>query len=489
MNKNKILSLAMAGAIMFSTAAADEIIKFEEKSSTIVKELENTKTLYITNREELSDAISGGVLVTAEGSGLLTIGSEGIDEEEQALIEGADEVYIIGGPVRVPQRFENFGNFQYRFSGQSRFETAVEIANHLGTDRDLVIVNGYNYVDSITSTSMLALENRNVLLVGKDSIHPATKAYLEAHGAGKDLIFVGGENSISSQVKEEALKLISSEKTVEESTLAGADRYETSLKIAQRNPEDSNLVLANGYDFEMAINAVNFFDEAQTTLLASSENKDQILEAYKQSHNPAKVYSIGDPGAWVQEDLGDEEPVTETNQDQPAEEVKEDTLESANPGASLSGQTTPLEEETEELTETKAPLEETKEEIVEPIAPEPSPAERFIAEALKMEGWAYSQSMRNAQGYADCSSLVNRALINSGLTEDKRNLTSHTIWSDPRFTQISFDDLKPGDVLHSPGHLAIFMGEGRVFEAKTWGVPAGYGTYAYRGWNGAFRIK
>ena len=49
--------------------------------------------------------------------------------------------------------------------------------------------------------------------------------------------------------------------------------------------------------------------------------------------------------------------------------------------------------------------------------------------------------------------------------------------------------MKPGDILHSPGHLAIFMGNGKVFEAKTWGVPAGYGSYAYRGWDSVFRIS
>lgn len=434
MKGKNIISLAVATSVIFSGAMATEITDFAEDSSAIVSSMDRSD-IYIADRRQLADALTGGVLMAENGGSLLTIDPENLTEEERLIIENAENLYILGGESRISKEYENFGNFAGRYSGTSRYETAVKVAENLGTDRGIIIVNGQSYVDATSSVPTAALEDRNVLLAGENDVPEATRTYLEEHGRGKDIIFVGGTASLSPQVKEEVLSIVGSESNPEELTIAGEDRYETTLLAAKRAPEGSNPVLLDGYNIEMALNSANFYDKAPVALLVNDENHENIVNSYSESHLPTTIYTIG--------------------------QVSDD--------------------QAEEVVAEEAPVEEV---ATEPI----NSAQVFIDAALEMQGWMYSQSMRNAQGYADCSSLVNRALINSGLTEDKRNLTSHTIWSDPRFTQISFDDLKPGDVLHSPGHLAIYMGDGQVFEAKDWGIPAGYGNYANRGWDAAFRI-
>src|SRR5699024_6497763 len=132
-------------------------------------------TIYISDRRELADGLTGGVLSMETGGSLLTINPENLDSEEQELINNAENIYILGGTSRISEDFENLANFRGRFSGSDRFETAVNVAEELGTDRPLTIVNGINYVDAITSTPMSALENRNILLVESNNIPQSTR--------------------------------------------------------------------------------------------------------------------------------------------------------------------------------------------------------------------------------------------------------------------------------------------------------------------------
>lgn len=106
-----------------------------------------------------------------------------------------------------------------------------------------------------------------------------------------------------------------------------------------------------------------------------------------------------------------------------------------------------------------------------------SKVERFITAALKYKGDKYSQPKRMERGYSDCSSLIYKALRDSGLLDSKQ--TTRTISTkymrdgDPRFKQIPESQLKRGDILwgqdNTPqygGHVAIYLGEGKTLEAR-----------------------
>jgi hypothetical protein len=112
----------------------------------------------------------------------------------------------------------------------------------------------------------------------------------------------------------------------------------------------------------------------------------------------------------------------------------------------------------------------------------------FLNEAFKMKGWTYSQERRWDYGYADCSSLVIRAMINSGITKNTSNLTTHTIASDSRFYEIPMSQAKRGDILWYEGHMEIYMGGNSTFGAFRPGKPAGFGSNISR-FTKAYRIK
>lgn len=122
--------------------------------------------------------------------------------------------------------------------------------------------------------------------------------------------------------------------------------------------------------------------------------------------------------------------------------------------------------------------------------------ERFIEAALKYMGDAYSQLKRMDKGFSDCSSLIYKGLIDSKLLDNSQTTrTISTLYmkdGDPRFKLIDMKDLERGDILWGgdfvngkwSGHVAIYMGNGKTFEAVKAGVKhmtnRPYFTRAYR---------
>lgn len=89
----------------------------------------------------------------------------------------------------------------------------------------------------------------------------------------------------------------------------------------------------------------------------------------------------------------------------------------------------------------------------------------LLSFALSKEGSKYSQANRFGKDTFDCSSLVLRSMRAIGLDSTGDNLTSRSIHSDPRFTEISRNALSPGDILWKNGHVAIYTGGNGTIEA------------------------
>lgn len=125
--------------------------------------------------------------------------------------------------------------------------------------------------------------------------------------------------------------------------------------------------------------------------------------------------------------------------------------------------------------------------------------EKFIEAALKYNGDKYSQLKRMDKGFSDCSSLIYKGLRDSNLLDNSQ--TTRTISTkymgadnprDPRFKLIEMKDLQRGDILWGgsyvngswSGHVAIYLGNGKTFEAVKAGVQhmtnRPYFTRAYR---------
>lgn len=128
--------------------------------------------------------------------------------------------YIIGGVNSVPSNFranhyENFDGTWYsidsRIAGKNRYETAVKIADSIelftnGIVQTVIIVDGENYPDALSSGLVASRTNGAVLLTQPNKLNEDTAKYIKDNNI-KNIIIVGGEKSVSRNVENELKKL------------------------------------------------------------------------------------------------------------------------------------------------------------------------------------------------------------------------------------------------------------------------------------------
>ncbi len=434
--------------------------------------------VFVATKKSFADALSGGVLAGEQGGALL-FAEDALDAETQALADSAKEVVILGGENAVSMDVEaSIKTPVRRIYGLSRFDTTVAIAKELGTERNLVVVNARNFADALSATPLSLYEDRNILLTDQDVLPTATKEYLLNYGKGKDILFIGGELSISQQVKEEIYDAADLDPSlIAEHTLAGASRYDTSLAVARRFGSETSLIVADGENFTDALSASTLAAAKNSPVLLLREDHASLLTEYLKE-KPVNDLTI----------LGGSEAIHPTTVQKAVAAAKGVTDPSSLSVIDEEGQlvhlSAPIEEQTPESESTPE-----ENEAKEPPAKETVSARTsFIEAALTMEGFRYSQARRMSEGYADCSSLVLRAMQKSGVQSSKKNLTSSSISSDSRFYSISKSELEPGDILWRSGHLAIYMGAGKTFEARGSKSRVGYFSMGNR-FSRYYRIK
>ena len=97
---------------------------------------------------------------------------------------------------------------KYRFAGQDRYKTAVEIAkaykNLLKMDIDtIVLASGEDYPDALCAGPLASSKNAAILLTNSKTLNEDTREYIKSNTNIKNIIIVGGEKSISSSVEDE----------------------------------------------------------------------------------------------------------------------------------------------------------------------------------------------------------------------------------------------------------------------------------------------
>lgn len=86
---------------------------------------------------------------------------------------------------------------------------------------------------------------------------------------------------------------------------------------------------------------------------------------------------------------------------------------------------------------------------------------RIAAAAMNHRDEKYSQARRWQKGYSDCSSFVGKALKDAGIEPPGGSVTgSYMTWS--KLRTVSRSQIQAGDILVSPGHVAIALSSGQA---------------------------
>jgi putative cell wall-binding protein len=169
------------------------------------------------------------------------------------------KVYLWGNDGSFVQR--NFTPEFHRLAGATRIETAVEISKQgfpskAGT---AVIAASHDYPDVLCGVPLAQALRAPVLLSSAGALDPAVTAELARLDVGA-VVILGGDRAVSAGV-ESALRNLTNSRgaKLKVSRIAGADRYDTSAKIAQRVVElrgaPARVILASGESFADALAA------------------------------------------------------------------------------------------------------------------------------------------------------------------------------------------------------------------------------------------
>jgi len=115
-----------------------------------------------------------------------------------------------------------------RLSGDTRYETAIDISNEGWSKADTVILAcGENYPDALAGTALSKAYNAPILLTKKDTLDAKVLAELQRLGA-KNVIILGGTAAVSQQIEDNLARSYSVTR------LGGANRNGTAAMVAAK---------------------------------------------------------------------------------------------------------------------------------------------------------------------------------------------------------------------------------------------------------------
>lgn len=193
-----------------------------------------------------------------------------------------------------------------RIAGQDRIETAIGIAQKGWDTTETVILCELNdYPGSIAAAPYAASLDAPILLTGGQKLDSRVVDELERLQPQK-AILIGGEALLATAIVEKLENL-----GIETERIGGANRYATSVLLAERLYSDS-LIIANGDDFPDALSAASYAGIAQIPIVLTSKKLPAEVLEYCQQIQPENIIVIGGEAVVPTESLSEHDLIITT---------------------------------------------------------------------------------------------------------------------------------------------------------------------------------
>lgn len=217
--------------------AADERIKRLEgadryqTAAAIAREGWETSDYAVLARgDDFADALCAGPLAAKYGAPILMTAPNELSPAALQEIKrlGVKHLLITGGTgaisanVEASLRAAGIADIR-RFAGQDRYETAVQIAREL-TSEKAVLVTGENFPDALSISVPATQSGMPILLTRQNNLPDPVKAYLQQAMVSQTYL-IGGEGVISKGVEYAVLG---------PNRIAGTDRYLTNIAVIEK---------------------------------------------------------------------------------------------------------------------------------------------------------------------------------------------------------------------------------------------------------------
>ncbi len=256
----------------------------------------------VLGRGDLSvDALTGSVLAKKYNAPLLLTKNKELPTVVESELDRLQpkKVYILGGPAAISEvvikqlSTKGYISDIERISGENRYETSIAVANEIGNSNQVIVTTGdEKSPDALSIAPYAASKQIPIVLTDGEKLSEATSSYINAARPVKATI-IGGVNAVSKSVAE-ALGPVP---TVDR--VAGENRYETSVKIAQTfDFENNSVFFANGEVFIDALPGSPFAAAMGAPVILTKHNTfTNEVEQYLKQAISREYYFLGGEAA------------------------------------------------------------------------------------------------------------------------------------------------------------------------------------------------
>lgn len=276
-----------------------------ETSKKVADSISSDSGVVLVNGYNFADALSANYYTLNSNKKLVLCNgkSSNVDKNQVTDIIGGSKSMNISGLTNVN-----------RISGRNRYETSVNIAKKCHNSNELILVDGRNYPDALSATSLAVKKNSSIMLV-EDNQLSAIRQFIDNSNQIDTLFAVGGENSVTNFALQTLSEKLEKSQKVKNKNQMNPTRYE---RLKPQSDDDSDLTNFNintplsGKEKELA-RLVNEYRVSQglrplpvsksLTYVARTHNKDQIqhfrLDLTDSRGIEANAHSWSNHGNWT----------------------------------------------------------------------------------------------------------------------------------------------------------------------------------------------
>ncbi len=275
----------LSGATRFNTSAL--INKYAEVDSNIA---------VISNGHSFPDSITASILAGNLNAHLLLNDPGRVTGEIKNLMltKKINTIYLVGGkplPSDYVNSLKASGVSIKYVKGNTRYDTAVEVAKENSASKIVFLASGISYPDALSIAPVAKMKNANLLLTNGNVLEPKV---VELISKADKVYIVGGDNTISKGIE----SFIRS-KVADVSRLSGKSRYETAAKLAKTyytNPD--YVMLASGQDYADALSGTALANALKgPILLTRSDELSEDFVSYIKYKKINTLYILGGTGS------------------------------------------------------------------------------------------------------------------------------------------------------------------------------------------------
>jgi len=177
-----------------------------------------------------------------------------------------------------------------RLAGENRYDTSASIAQDGWEQSDYAILAyGGNYPDALSAAPLAKKYDAPILLTSGNNLPAVTKETLISLQV-KNVFIIGGTGVIPSSIDSELKSM-----KISVTRIAGQDRYETAIKVAQQLPSPTEIFVVTGEDYPDALSIAPIAAlKHEPIILVPKNYMPDSVKAYLSANSINKTYVVGD---------------------------------------------------------------------------------------------------------------------------------------------------------------------------------------------------